>query len=214
MHLAMFDIDGTLVDTAGFEDACYLKAIQNVISKPIDSNWSNYTHATDSGILDAIIDKHGLGDKRDSIHHDIRQLFIGYIKSYLQHNKAVEIGGASAFIQMLRERNDVALAIATGGWEETAKMKLEAVEIDYSGIAFASGSDCISRLDIMRLAEKRCGGGEFISKSYFGDAVWDKEACLALGYDFILVGNGIEHTKQIMDFQDSERALSMLGLDE
>jgi len=136
LHLVMFDIDGTLVNTAIFEDACYLMALQNIISQPIDSNWSSYIHGTDSAILDEIITKYGLGDKRDSIHHEERQLFKSYIMSYLQRNQATEINGASAFIERLKKREDVLLAIATGGWEETAKMKLESAGIDYSGIAF------------------------------------------------------------------------------
>lgn len=212
MHLVMFDIDGTLVNTADFEDVCYLKAIQHVVSEKIDSDWSNYNNATDSGILDEIVDNYGLGNKRDSIHYEVRQIFTNYIKSHLQCNRAIEIDGASEFIRLLKKRGDVVLSIATGGWEKTAKLKLKSAGIDYSEIAFASGSDSISRLDIMKLAEKRCLLGGFTSKTYFGDAIWDKKTSLSLAYNFILVGNGIEHTKQIIDFKDSEKALSMIGL--
>lgn len=208
----MFDIDGTLVNTADFEDSCYLKAVQNVIPGPINQNWSSYSHATDSGILDEIIHIYDLDDYRDAIHYEVKRLFIRYIKSHLQQNGAVEIAGASAFIRLLRHRSDVALAIATGGWEETAKLKLESAGIDYRGMAFASGTDHTSRIDIMKLAEERVSVREFTSKTYFGDAVWDKEASISLAYNFILVGDGFYHAKQIPDFNSSEKVLSIIGL--
>lgn len=212
MHLAMFDIDGTLVNTAGFEDECYIKAIREVISAPIDTNWSNYRHATDSGILDQVIDTHRPGDGRTAIHQKVRRLFAGYITSYLRENRAAEIDGAPEFMDLLKKRDDVVPAIATGGWEETAKMKLASAGIDYSGIAFASGSDHKSRTAIMKLAEERCGPVKFTSKTYFGDAAWDQQACLSLGYNFILVGDRISHEKQIPDFTCIDRTLTLIGL--
>lgn len=119
---------------------------------------------------------------------------------------------AASFLQFLRSRNDVTLAIATGGWEETAKMKLESAGIDYSNIAFASGSDHISRIGIMKIAEKRCSANGFITKSYFGDAIWDKIASYELQYNFIFVGSRLRHSKQIDDYRSIDLALSMIGL--
>ena len=169
----MFDIDGTLINSSSFEDEYYLKAVQSVIKSPIDTDWTTYINVTDSGILDEIIEKNGLLSERQNIHCEVKHSFISYIKSHLSHTQAKEIEGAAAFIQMLRKRDDVVLAIATGGWAETAKLKLESAGIEYTGISFASSSDNTSRTGIMKIAEERCSTHEFATKSYFGDAIWD-----------------------------------------
>ena len=208
----IFDIDGTLVNSASFEDDCYLKAIQEVIEMPVDADWSKYKNVTDPGILDEIIERTDLLNDRINIHKKVKRRFFGYIKTHLSHTPAKEIKGASAFIQKLNKRNDLVLAIATGGWEESAKMKLESAGINYSGIAFSSGSDHISRAGIMKIAESKCSLLEFTSKSYFGDAIWDKKASHELGYNFILVGNQFSYSKKILDFSFSDEALAFVGL--
>jgi beta-phosphoglucomutase-like phosphatase (HAD superfamily) len=208
----MFDIDGTLVNSSSFEDACYSKAVREVIKHPVDTDWTKYINVTDSGILHEIINKNGLDKDRDNIHREVKLAFIRNIKSHLRHTQVKEISGASTFIQLLRQRDDVVLAIATGGWEETARLKLESAGIDYSGIAFASGSDHVGRIDIMKTAEAKCLDSGFCEKSYFGDAIWDKKASQALGFNFILVGNQISHAKQILNFNNSDKVLELIGL--
>ena len=67
MRLVMFDIDGTLVDSSSFEDACYSKAVQEFIKHPIDTDWSKYINVTDSGILDEIIDRENVALKTSGL---------------------------------------------------------------------------------------------------------------------------------------------------
>ena len=55
MHLVMFDIDGTLIDSAGFESRLYVAAVQDVLKVEIDSDWNNYEHVSDSGILAEVL---------------------------------------------------------------------------------------------------------------------------------------------------------------
>jgi len=212
LHLVMFDIDGTLVNSSSFEDACYSKAVREVIKHPVDTDWTKYINATDSGILNEIIDRNDLDRDRDNIHREVKLSFISHIKAHLHHTPVNEIEGASAFMQLLRQRDDVVLAIATGGWAETARLKLESAGIDYSGIAFSSGSDHAGRVGIMKIAEAKCSEIGLTSKSYFGDAIWDKKASYELGFNFILVGNQISHAKQILNFNNSDKVLELIGL--
>ncbi|MCP4023361.1 MAG: HAD hydrolase-like protein [Desulfobacteraceae bacterium] len=211
MHLVMFDIDGTLIDSSGFEDECYISAVESILKIQVDADWSKYINTTDSGILNEIIDQNALADDRDTIHRKIKSVFINNVTSYLNQTKAREIPGAARFIQRLKGREDVVLAIATGGWEETAKMKLLSAGIDYSNIAFASASDHVSRTGIMKTAEIKCALNHFSSKSYFGDAVWDQKASWELHYNFILVGNNLSHPNQISNFEYYEDILNIIG---
>jgi hypothetical protein len=130
----------------------------------------------------------------------------------LHHTQVKEIGGVSTFIQLLRQRDNVVLAIATGSWEETARLKMESAGIGYSGIAFASVSDHVDRIDIMKTAEAKCSKSGFTLKSYFGDAIWNKKASQVIGFNFILVGDQVSHPKQIMNFNNSDKAKALIVL--
>jgi phosphoglycolate phosphatase-like HAD superfamily hydrolase len=215
LHLIMFDIDGTLVNSSGFDEVCYLKAAQNVLDVDISSNWEEYSFATDAGILDEAIKRYNvLGDK-SHIQQKFKQVFVRLISEYIATNpeSVLEIKGAARFIKYLLNLENVKVAIATGGWEETAKLKLKAANVNVNGCAFASSSDHYNRTEIMKMAESRTSNNVlFESKTYFGDATWDKEASNFLNYRFILVGNRIKHEIQIEDFQDTEGILSILNL--
>lgn len=213
MHLVMFDIDGTLVDSSDFEDELYCQAIQSVINVSFNRDWSTYRHTSDSGILNEIIEKNHLEKGAFEIHKKVKKAFIKLTGSYLKKQPVLEIKGAAAFIEDLKTRKNICLAIATGGWQETAKLKLQSAGIDIDGMSFSSSSDHISRIDIMKQAELNCGENDFLSKTYFGDAVWDKIACAQLDYNFILVGNQIKHENQIDDFAAVEDVIQRAKLD-
>ena len=55
MHLVMFDIDGTLIESYDIDEQCFLAAIDEVLGIQIDSRWERYPHVTDAGILDEIL---------------------------------------------------------------------------------------------------------------------------------------------------------------
>jgi phosphoglycolate phosphatase-like HAD superfamily hydrolase len=215
LHLIMFDIDGTLVNSSEFDEACYLAAAQIVLGVEISSNWEDYTFATDAGILDEAIYRYSFPGNRKNIHKKFKQVFTKLISEYVASNPddVQEVEGASQFLQHLFTLDNVRVAIATGGWEETAKLKLKAANIDFGRCAFASSSDHYKRTEIMNIAESRASGViPFKSKTYFGDASWDKKASKMLNYRFVLVGNRIEHEIQIDDYKTKENVLDILGL--
>jgi phosphoglycolate phosphatase-like HAD superfamily hydrolase len=86
----------------------------------------------------------------------------------------------------------------------------------------ACGSDALTRLEIMRLAEQRAleraGAAGFFTRTYVGDAVWDVKAAAALEYRFIGVAAqeraaalrraGAEHV--LPHFEDLPRFLRLL----
>lgn len=211
----MFDIDGTLVDSFGFDEECYLKTAEIVLGMKISSHWSEYKHTTDSGILDEAIERYKVPGDKIQIQQKFKKVLIDLVSENIRNNPCSvrEIKGAACFIRYLCRREDCTVAIATGGWKETAKLKLEAAGIDVAGYAFASSSDYSSRVDIMRAAELKASSNiSFKSKTFFGDASWDRDASEILNYRFILVGNRIEHKYQIKDFKDRESIISILDV--
>ncbi|MGY0216535.1 HAD family hydrolase [Endozoicomonadaceae bacterium StTr2] len=208
----MFDIDGTLVQSCEMDEACYIEAVADVLGHTLNPDWNSYQHVTDAGILDQHLKHSGLLAHRDDIHRQVKQQFTEKVRFQLERRPAVEIVGASAFLTRLRGIDNISLSIATGGWEQTARLKLQSAGIDITGIPLASSDDHFSRIEIMKIAARRSGAGASVHKTYFGDGSWDKQACQTLGYNFVLVGEKIAHSQQIPDYSQIETAVHFAGI--
>jgi len=209
----MFDIDGTLVNSSKFDEYCYIQTAKELLGIEIPADINEFKHATDSGILDEIIDRFNVPGDKNQIHETFKKNLLKNMTEQITCNtdRIEEIKGASKFLKYLQGLDHVKIAIATGCWEETARLKLDAANIDITGLPFASSSDHYIRTEIMKLAESRVMDSiSFQSIIYFGDAVWDFEASNELGYEFMLVGNRIEHEKQIDDYQRIDEIMSLL----
>lgn len=213
MHLVMFDIDGTLVDSHGFEGELYARAIREVLGIDVDRTWRSYRHVTDNGIVSEVAAGLGLDVATSSA--GVKQRFTELVTDHLDdpRNPLDEIPGARSLIDQLRSIRDVTLAIATGGWRETAVMKLSRAGIDIEGIPLATSSDADARTEIMQRAERMAGtAGPFERRTYFGDGPWDRESSAALGYAFIGVGPRVEHPVRFDDLRDSDAILRAIGV--
>jgi len=208
----MFDVDGTLVMSDEFDGDCYLEAVYEVLGHGLDTDWTKYTYVSDAGILDQHISEKGLHSKRENIQADVKEAFINKIANYLKDNPAQQVPGASNFICELRRLENIKLSIATGGWLETALMKLESAEIDISNVPIASSNNHFSRTEIMKIAEDKAVGKNKVPCTYFGDGEWDKKASEELGFNFVLVGDRTHHYQNIMDFKNVNQALAYIGL--
>ena len=215
MHLVMFDIDGTLVDSAGFDAELYSTAVQAELGVTVDRSWGAYEHVSDSGILEQILrDAPAAGDRAE-LARRVQRRFVGLVEDYLCRKAAAvrEIAGARALVERLLELPNVRVGVATGGWESTALLKLAHVGIGTERVGFASSSDARSRPDIMRLAAQRAlRGAQYARATYFGDGDWDRRASEELGYDFVAVGSGVAHSVAYPDLRDADGILARLGV--
>ena len=215
MHLVVFDIDGTLVDSYEFDAELYTDAIRRVLGINIDTDWARYTNATDSGILDQVIEENGIEQDREILQVEVKREFTRLTDTCIKQNARgfKEIPGARAFVEHLQKVEAVALAIATGGWDTTAKLKLRAIGLDPRQFALATASDAISRTEIIEIAADRSLRGiKATQRTYFGDGLWDKRASEALGYEFIGVGNRVEHHTIFLDYRNVEEIRTHLGV--
>jgi beta-phosphoglucomutase-like phosphatase (HAD superfamily) len=215
MHLVMFDIDGTLVDSHGFDGDLFAAAIRRELGIQVDKTWQSYRNVTDSGILGEVLVHHVVAGERRQAYDRVKACFVDLIRDFIaQQPRGLQpVAGAPEFIRALQARSGVAVAFATGGWRETAEMKLRSVGVEFEGAPFGSSSDAEARVDIMRSAERQAAAvGAFRKRTYFGDAPWDKAASAALGYDFVAIGGRVEHTRGFEDLQDQKAIFGMLGV--
>jgi len=216
MHLIVFDIDGTLADSNAFDGQLYVKALESVLGVRIDSNWTSYENVTDSGILDEILAKEIPPGDHSHLRSQAQSVFVGLVADYMHDRggRIPEIPGARAFVERLAAHPDVALAFATGGWQQTAMMKLRGIGLEPEGLCLASASDAISRLEIMKLAEARALAGDNIERrTYFGDGLWDQRVSAELGYDFIGIGDRVNCSIRFPNFLSTNAILSELSLE-
>ncbi|HJR70813.1 MAG TPA: HAD family hydrolase [Gammaproteobacteria bacterium] len=215
MHLVMFDIDGTLVDSAGFDADLYARAVEGELGIAVDRAWDRYEHVSDSGILEQLLRDARFDRDRAALAARVQQRFVGLVRDYVEREPAAvrEIAGAKRLVERLLGLPHVCVAIATGGWEPTARLKLQHVGIDVGDVGLASSSDARARTDIMRLAARRAlGGVSFQRATYFGDGAWDRRASAELGYDFVAVGRGVPHPVAYDDLSDVEAILAHLKI--
>ena len=215
MHLVSFDLDGTLANSEAFDGELYVEAVHCVLGVDIEADWTDYRHRTDSGILNEIIDRSTPNADRSSLHSAVRRHFTDLVHYYLAARGGVipEIPGALKFVLRLLKHPGVRVAVATGGWKETALMKLRAIGLDPLRLPLASSSDAMSKVDIMRIAERRALPNENANrKTYFGDSRYDKEVSWESGYDFIAMGGNVDHHPRYPNFLDAESILDDLGL--
>lgn len=208
MHL-MFDVDDTLVQSTGFDDRYFLESVKQVLGFDAPSNWENYPHVTDRGILLTLIERFGLSCTLSELENKVKPLFVDKIKTHLAKHPVKEVDGAVAFLNWLKTQSHTTLSIATGGWGETALAKLHSAGFDLVGVQMASSNDHYDRIEIMKIAASRAQPYR-AGFAYFGDAAWDVAACEALGADLIIVGSKTTHKKVISNFSDMDAVIDIV----
>jgi len=210
MHHVMFDIDGTLVQSYDFDEEIYAATVEKVAGIEMDRDLSHYRHITDAGILREVIGRHGLYEKAEEIQSQVKNCFIREISRHIENNPVEEVPGARSFLNYLASLDNVAVSFATGGWFETAVLKLDAAGFHYSKECIFSSDDHFRRTEIMKLARAKLSKHEDAACTYFGDGVWDREACEELGINFVLVGNRTRHGQNIIDFSSVNQAMAYI----
>ena len=208
----MFDIDGTLVQSYDFDEQIYACAVEQVIGFKIDRDWSQYENVTDVGILNELIELHDLNMQKETILHKVKSIFIREVSNHISKNPTQEIPGAISFINKLSDLDKVIVSFATGGWYETAVLKLNSAGFDYSTDIISSSNDHFKRTKIMALSRARHSAYSDANCTYFGDGIWDKKACEELNFNFVLVGNRTTHSQRINDFNSVDEAMAYIGL--
>jgi len=212
LHHVMFDIDGTLVQSYEFDEEIFAYAVEEVIGYEIDRDWSVYENVTDVGILNEIIETHDLNLQKEQIQHKVKNIFIRGISNHIARSPTEEVPGAISFIDHLANLDNVIVSFATGGWYETAVLKLNSAGFNYSKHSIASSNDHFKRTEIMTIAKAKHPNQSDTFYTYFGDGIWDKKACEELGFNFVLVGNRTGHYQKINNFKAVNEALAYIGL--
>ncbi len=199
----VFDVDGTLVDSDGFDVACFVAAVRQTLGDVIfQKDWANYRHATDLGILEQIMEENRIAPSPGLL-AEVRDVFGGNVRAYLDGGGAcVAVPGAAEAVAGLVKQG-FGVGIATGGWSHTARMKLDCAGISAHGLPLVSSDLEPDRVEIMGECLRKLGG-EPARAIYVGNGEWDLAASRRAGWAFIGVGPRLEGKCEIWvpDFRD------------
>ncbi|BDS13431.1 HAD family hydrolase [Aureispira anguillae] len=188
--LAIFDIDGTLTKTNEIDHLCYIDTVQRFIDKRFTTfEAESFTHFTDSCILIELY-KRFLNRPPSALEEEA---FKAYYFNALQeslNNSPNYFQAIDGAVEIMHAFSDEwAVALATGCWVESAKIKLAGGGVDIGQHPLATASDAITRQDIMLTAVERSKvlhqTNQFEHVVYIGDGMWDKSSCASLAMPFV-----------------------------
>lgn len=199
MILVIFDVDGTLVYSEGKRDSkCFALTYERIYQRSFPTiDWSKFPHVTDHTIFSHVIREHF----QREVDEEEEVLFRSHYIEELKMQRSVSphyfrpVPGAVEMMQELQQRERVVVGVATGGWADPARIKLEHVGIEHQTIVLEGGDGHPTRRHILQKAITRCQSSveEFSKVVYVGDAVWDVETTREMQLDFIGVRRRHDH---------------------
>ena len=221
MRLVIFDIDGTLTQTMNADAECFVRSLADVCGfTDVDTDWSRYKHATDSGVFHEIFKARAGRSPSPIESSQFRQHFVGLLAQASSEAPFAPVTGVSRLLSRLAGSAEHRVALATGAWRDSARLKMASADLCYDDYPAASSDDALDRESIIRLSMRRAAEryGGFSDAVYVGDGVWDARACRSVGIPFIGVGTdgGVERLAAegavcvFPDFSDADLFLSKM----
>jgi phosphoglycolate phosphatase-like HAD superfamily hydrolase len=200
-RLVIFDIDGTLTQTNRVDDRCFVQAFADELGlTAINSDWSRYPTVCDSGITRYLFQEHFQRAPRFDETLRLQRRFVALLEEAYQQEPGsfAAVPGAGPMLQALKQDPQYRIAIATGGWQLSALLKLEKAQLDIAGFPAAFADHGITREVIlaaaMMMARAKYQQPQFTQVTYIGDGVWDVRSARQLGIGFVGVAQGDKET--------------------
>ncbi|HVQ78000.1 MAG TPA: HAD hydrolase-like protein [Candidatus Binatia bacterium] len=197
MRLLLFDIDGTLVTTAGAGRRALARALRDVFGTAGALDTYDLAGRTDQRIVLDVLQTAGL--EPAAVQGRMDDCFEAYARAL-----AAEIGdgrhvstlpGIATLVQHLDRRSDVVLGLLTGNIEEGARIKLMPTGLWPYFPTGAFGSDHADRRRLPSLAARRAHaltGHAFAPADVLviGDTPWDVDCAHHFGARAVAVATG------------------------
>ncbi len=223
--LLLFDIDGTLIRSAGSGRAALERAFLSVYG--IDNGFQTIQMMgrTDPGILSEALDQHGLTWKDDEVAR-FRKIYFNSLEEEIDQDREGKriCAGIPELLNRLSERTDAVLALLTGNWRQSSTIKLRHFGLDSYFRFGAFGDDSPRREELVPVAVER------FSKTFhstprqedvyvIGDTPLDIHCAKPHGARTVAVATGFHTIEQLMlenpdylfaDFSDTDAVLTVL----
>ena len=207
MRLVLFDIDGTLLNSAGMGRASMQRALGMIFGSPGNPSY-RYDGKTDKQIVRDVMRMEGHSDEHiDARMNELIELYLEGLRAGAKSGKfnVRPLDGVLEILDALEARDDVVLGLLTGNVEAGARIKLQAAGIDPNRFRVnAFGSDHEHRPELPAIARRRAGehlGLELAGERLvvIGDTPADIECGRSLGAKAIGVASGHYTVEQLRE---------------
>jgi phosphoglycolate phosphatase-like HAD superfamily hydrolase len=197
MHLVVFDVDGTLANTAPVDMECFWQAAKEIFRLPSDyPTWvEGLKDVTGVAILSLFCEQ-ALARKISASELDrFKGRFVAILEAAVLKNVNCfrAMPGAADVLAAVSATTGFEAGIATGCFRHSAEFKLRSAGLHDPDIPLASCDDARSREEIMTISAHRAvakHGRNVSAITYVGDGIWDFQAAQRLGWNFIGIGTG------------------------
>ncbi len=224
-YLFLFDIDGTLIRSAGAGKNAMERALEAVYSVKNSLRNIHMMGRTDPSIVDEVILQYHLVDndaKRERFRHLYYELLEEEIK--IERPEKRVCAGIESLLRILHQREDTMLGLLTGNWRKSGLIKLKHFGIDgfFEMGAFADDSPLRKELVPIAVARAEEISGQSISKEYvfvIGDTPLDIQGAKPSGVKTVAVATGVHTANQLAsenpdflfeDFGDNDKFMNMI----
>src|SRR5881296_761707 len=225
--IVLFDIDGTLLTTAGAARAAFTRGLSEAAGRPINPDGYSFSGRTDPQIARDILSSHGLGEAEmeKAIPESIR-LYLKYFAGTPSLDKARLLPGVPDLLGALATRAGARTALLTGNVEPGARLKLGQFGIvgffDFSLSCFGSDDADRYRLPALALERARRHLGPEVAGSQLvvvGDSEHDVLCGKSIGARSVAVSTGWTPARVLAslrpdalldDLSDTARALEAI----
>lgn len=226
IRIALFDIDGTLLDTGGAGRRAFVAALHDTLGRPIDETPFDFAGKTDTLILRTLLSRAGVEDVEGPLSRAVIDRYLQHLDRELASSNAGDLcPGVAAVLDALHANQEFRIGLLTGNLAAGAQKKLARFGIA-SRFAFgAYGDDAEDRDRLVEFALARAlaaeekNGGESAAVVLIGDTPLDIQCARVGGAKILAVATGLFTQAElavhgpdalVADLSDTEKIISIL----
>lgn len=153
IHVCLFDIDGTLINTSGAGKCAMEGALREVFGVDTPTRGIPYAGRTDRAIAEDLFRFHGVEISEDRW-NSFRTSYLELLKVCLRDRPGVVLPGINTLLKHLAEREEFVVGLLTGNIRDGAYRKLSHFSLDHYFTFGGFGDHHTDRDDVARSALK------------------------------------------------------------
>ncbi|TDI35267.1 MAG: HAD family hydrolase [Acidobacteria bacterium] len=223
MRLALFDVDGTLIDADGVGRRALAKAFAETFNLGETPELAGQVRF--SGALDPVIHREiarllNISDKQlEAAGEQLRASYLGHLASACRHpGKSRVLPGVRQLLERLDATKDLWLGLITGNFEAGARIKMAPHHLNHffpSGGFGEDGPDraAVARVAVVRVAAGSGGSVEPAMVTIIGDSERDVACGRSNGYRTLAVASGWTSREVLAAAEPDHLVADLLGTD-